>query len=542
MNKNKIIRALIILQIFAFTFGEGFTQNNTNSNNKKIVVIGSSVASGWVSSYKEKYDMQNGYVTRLARFLQPKGWEIINKSVPGFNTKDAITIFEEEVIQLNPDYLLLGLSMSNEGLETKDPDSVSLSYETGINKIIDLCKEHKITPVIGLCYSNDNYTGKQYDYLKRMNLKMNALGVACVNLLGVLDDGNGHFPEGHTFDPNHPNDRGHEELFYAFVPDMFDAIKNGKNIPKMPVNENSIKLGAKAKFKNVGYVPTDVIHSFSFGFSFKTKSMGTLAAINVDNILHKISLNNDGYLLYKSDNKSTASKHRIEKNKWHNLFITHSYLSNKTILYIDGIKQAVIAEQIEPIQFLVGNNSKNVLYRNMMIYRGALNKDEISALENGKMIHAGLEIYSLLDDTDIIKNKKLNNIAVSLANAVVEPDENNKQIANILDRIEKARVARNNEIKVKHKKAIKLNSEIYNLYVGKYEIAPGDYFLIEKEDDKLYFVDRGNKAELLPETKTKFFIKYPAELTVLFEIDENEKVKGLIFSMNGREMKAKRIK
>ena len=83
-----------------------------------------------------------------------------------------------------------------------------------------------------------------------------------------------------------------------------------------------------------------------------------------------------------------------------------------------------------------------------------------------------------------------------------------------------------------------MDPEVYKLYAGKYEIAPGDFFIVEKADDKLYLEDRGNKAELLPEGNHKFFIRYPADLTVLFETDDKGSVTGLVFSMNGREMKA----
>lgn len=40
---------------------------------------------------------------------------------------------------------------------------------------------------------------------------------------------------------------------------------------------------------------------------------------------------------------------------------------------------------------------------------------------------------------------------------------------------------------------------------------PGQHeqLLAETEDDKLYFTDRGHKAEVLPESENKFFIHYP---------------------------------
>lgn len=195
-----------------------------STTGKTIVVLGSSVAAGWVTSYKEKYDMQNGYAARLGRFLEPRGWIVKNISIPGFDTKNTMSRFEKEVLPLHPRVVLVGLSMANEGLTTDHPDSVFVRYRDGISHLISLCHQHSIIPVVGLCYSNNDYHENHYAYIKKMNLLIQGWDVATVNLLGAIDDGNGHFPEEFTFDPGHPDDRGHEELFFAFVPGMFDAL------------------------------------------------------------------------------------------------------------------------------------------------------------------------------------------------------------------------------------------------------------------------------------------------------------------------------
>ena len=95
--------------------------------------------------------------------------------------------------------------------------------------------------------------------------------------------------------------------------------------------------------------------------------------------------------------------------------------------------------------------------------------------------------------------------------------------------------------KSSHKKIIPVDVRTYEPYVGQYEIAANDYFVIEKHNNALYFVDQGNKTEIFPEAAHLFFIKYPGDLTVRFELDDHGKVTRLVLSINGREMKAKRI-
>jgi hypothetical protein len=117
----------------------------------------------------------------------------------------------------------------------------------------------------------------------------------------------------------------------------------------------------------------------------------------------------------------------------------------------------------------------------------------------------------------------------------------NIRTAALEEKIARSAVARVNELKVEHKKAMRIDPANLDQYTGQYEIAPGDYFVVEKKDGRLYFTDRGNSAELLPEALNKFFIRYPADLTVVFESDLQGHVTGLIFAMNGREMKASKV-
>ena len=170
----KITRAILLLFNLLLASSVVFSQTSAGKDTKKIVILGSSVAAGWVTSYKEKYDMQNGYAARLSRFLEPKGWEVINISVPGYDTKETINRFEKDVLPLKPDYVFIGLSMGNEGLETGNPDSVLTGYTNGIQALISLCRKNNFSPVIGLCYSNNGYTTDQYGYLKRMNMLINS--------------------------------------------------------------------------------------------------------------------------------------------------------------------------------------------------------------------------------------------------------------------------------------------------------------------------------------------------------------------------------
>jgi len=542
MKKINQIRILWPLLALLLIFQTGRPMPADSTAGKTIVVLGSSVAAGWVTSYREKYDMQNGYAARLGRLLEPRGWTVKNISIPGFDTKKSIARFEKDVLPLHPRIVLIGLSMANEGLTTGNPDSVFNRYSDGIARLVALCREHRIIPVAGLCYSNNEYNETHYRYIRRMNLLIQGFDIACINLLGAIDDGQGHFPEAYTFDPGHPDDRGHEELFLSFVPTLFDALSQPSPSLSTDAGARGMMLSSGGPFHNVSYIPGEVMHPFSFGFSFNTGNDAMLGKVLVPETQQasEIVINSGGFLVYRNNHREITSLSRPSKNQWHSVMITHGYLVGKTALYLDGVLQGTCDQRLEPAGFVIGNSAAPVAFRDLRIYRTALNRDEVQALTEGKRIEASLEVWAPLTDANLSGNLALLNRALSNGKAVLDATDTGERLRALETRRTEAAVARANELKVEHKKAISIDAALLDTYAGQYEIAPGDFFVVEKKEGKLYFTDRGNSAELFPEAPAKFFIRYPADLTVTFETNANGTVTELIFSMNGREMRAKR--
>ena len=176
--------------------------------------------------------MNNGYAQRLGRLLEPRGYRIINVSKPGDTTTKVLDRLEKDLFPKNPDFVIIGLSLENEGIRSifgKEPDDVYACFKENLKEIIDRCREKNIIPVVGSCYASDNFTSLQdYDYIKRMNLEISEWDVPGINFLGPLDNGSGRFVPGVTFDLDHPDSYGHAELYYAIVPSLFAAIQEGK--------------------------------------------------------------------------------------------------------------------------------------------------------------------------------------------------------------------------------------------------------------------------------------------------------------------------
>jgi hypothetical protein len=88
---------------------------------------------------------------------------------------------------------------------------------------------------------------------------------------------------------------------------------------------------------------------------------------------------------------------------------------------------------------------------------------------------------------------------------------------------------------------IKLDPKLYDAYAGEYQVFPGATLLVTREGDKLMFTSQGQpKIEALPESETRFYFRM-VDAQVTFIKNEKGEVTELVFEMNGRSIKAKKI-
>src|ERR1700722_7451485 len=145
---------------------------------RRIAVFGSSVANGTGDDLGKE-----GYTGRLRELLAPRGWEVLNQSRGGDNTKTMAPRFAPEgapdpkvryLLPVNPNYVLLGLSLGNEGIQngtTKaEKDAIYNQFEAGMRALVERSREHHIVPIITLCYTRNDFTPVEYEYTRRMNL------------------------------------------------------------------------------------------------------------------------------------------------------------------------------------------------------------------------------------------------------------------------------------------------------------------------------------------------------------------------------------
>lgn len=93
----------------------------------------------------------------------------------------------------------------------------------------------------------------------------------------------------------------------------------------------------------------------------------------------------------------------------------------------------------------------------------------------------------------------------------------------------------------KQRKAIQLDPKHYDVYVGRYELAPNFILTITKEQNRLFAQATGQvKVELFPETATQFFIT-EVDAQITFVTDKQGRTTQLILHQAGQQIPAKKL-
>jgi hypothetical protein len=220
----------------------------------KIVVIGSSVASG------HKAWLLKGWAWLLGEVLQQKyGHRLVNVSEVGANVNKTIERFASVVTPEKPDIVIIALSLGNEGLAYCPPNerrAVQRRFENGLQELVKMTRDIGARPILGGVYPHNDYNSEHYWLLKNTHNRMLNWGVPVLDWLAALDDGEGRWKEGISFDPAHPNTIGHRLMYQAIDLQFFQI--NPEELAKekqhfQDLNEVRIYLD-DAGFQSVGYL------------------------------------------------------------------------------------------------------------------------------------------------------------------------------------------------------------------------------------------------------------------------------------------------
>ena len=410
-----------ILFLFFIFPGIALTQNKT------IAVFGSSVAKGSGDT-----TLSGGYAGLIRTLLEPRGWPVVNVSRGGDNTLKILPRFEKELLPLKPGYVIIGLSLGNEGIATGSGlarNRIFEQFRSGLLHLVRLCRENGMVPVVVNCYARNDFGPDQYEAVKKMNLLIASWDVPSINALGAIDDGTGKWSPGYWHDKSHPNILGHREIFYAFVPGLFDALAAGKKCPEKIRNGNALSVSEGASASPLVYTPADSMHSFTISFLVKSRGEGVVAKINGKDRGISVSLEKGKVVFSGGKTEMFSSDTTAENMGWQYVTVSHRYASGSTGFYVNGKLAGSQPGRFGFRDFFLGGSGdpaetapSRAGYRDLLIYRSALNDDEVRCLYYGQLLQSSLEVYAPLGDSAFADGRFAENLAQSMAQVAIHGD------------------------------------------------------------------------------------------------------------------------
>jgi lysophospholipase L1-like esterase len=395
----------------------------TMAQQGKIAVFGSSVANGSGDTTGA-----GGYAGLLKEMMEKRGWQVVNVSRGGDNTTKILPRFETQLLPEHPDIVIIGLSLGNEGISNPGETArarVFEKYRSGLLRLIRLCREHGMEPVVMNCYARNDFGPEQYKATRDMNLLIHSWDVASINTLGTIDNGNGHWADGFWHDRSHPDFRGHREMFYAFVPGMFDAIRKGKKIPEKYRGTGSYIPSGKTMLV---YDPRTPVHSFAISYQVKPVQKRTLTTLAGDSTMFNVKYENGKIGLYREEIPVAQADTGSESKGWQYITLSYCHAMQKLSFFVNGIPAGEIKATLNLKRFSIsaGRNeneheaSDSTAYRELMIHRSGLNADEVKALYYDQLLRSSLSVYAPLNDQEIMAGKEVTNLAISEEKIIVQ--------------------------------------------------------------------------------------------------------------------------
>lgn len=442
--RNAPFSFLLLLVLFAGVAAE--SQDSAPAH--KIAVFGSSVARG----AGDKTGV-GGYAGRLRDLMKGRGWEVVNVSRGGDNTISIQPRFDAELISQKAGYVLIGLSLANEGL-AKQPDKawrdgIYEQWRSGMLGLIARCRAAGMNVVAGNCYAKDVFASDAdlYAYTRRMNVEVSRWDVPSVNFLGAIDDGRGAWAEGFFADGGHPNAAGHQEMFLAIVPTLFDALAAGKPLPAKASGSRYLHVGGGLRpTAPVQFTPGDLMHSFAVSLWIRNTAAGVFAVVEATEALPRDEAGaaapnrpkvaafgegepaevrlqcTDSALAYVSARGEEVSGALPDGGAWVHVVLSHAFARGETQLFLNGVLAGRVKERLAPKAFFLGGGASSreaaeADFREWAVYRSSLNEGEARFLYEGGLYQSSLEVYAPLVDEVLDAGNPLENRAQSFSEA-----------------------------------------------------------------------------------------------------------------------------
>jgi hypothetical protein len=186
------------------------------------------------------------------------------------------------------------------------------------------------------------------------------------------------------------------------------------------------------------FVAEHTIHPFAVAMTVRAQGDGSVAAIDgktldaaSDGKRTQLTPSSaftatfgiqNGLWVYRSANGSTIASDVKADTSWHQVVLSHYTARGETLLFVDGRLAGRTPERLQPDRFVFGGagrpasaRPRQIDLKDVIVYRSALNADEVAVLKKGGLLQASLDVYAPLRDRKLASGSALENRAQSLS-------------------------------------------------------------------------------------------------------------------------------
>ena len=340
-----------------------------------------------------------------------------NISIGGSNTESLLSRYEDLTRDYSR-YVMLGLSMGNEGLAGKsnDKNAVFERFRANMETLIQKIKDDGKIPIVMNNYPRGGFSLEDYKYVKDMNILIHQWDCASVNILGSVDDGTGNWAPGYVEEDNqHPNIDGYQEILCSIPPSLFDALVSGKQQPVRDVSKSMTQTSSNG----ILFCGEGTVHSFTISLVMMGGEGSLLTYKTADGFSGEVSIGENGHVVYNGVSNQKFSSNFTLDNKKHLITLTHYYGRKETILYVDKEPVGAVKERINSIgDVFIGdkNPSSEHLLCELFFWRSALTPEEVASVVDGKMLKSSLELYVPTESSTSLTNLAMSTNTVQFIN------------------------------------------------------------------------------------------------------------------------------
>ena len=386
---------------------------------RKVVIFGSSTAEGFYGS------STNSWWEKLKSVMSSKGWDVLQRSRSGGNTSGGIERFHSDVAAYQPDIVIIAFTLGNEGMTTgmnmDNKHNIKEQFKRNVLRIAAMARQNNIVPVIADQFPTKRYTGGFYQMARVVNKEFDALGLACINLMGAVDalTSDGQPLNLAMHDELHPNDAGHNAMFRAINPSMLEHVAAVPMLerPRPGILYSGV-VSTTSAIAPISYIPKTQIDSFTVFFRMKATApvvaqrtwgafnSNELRISNQDNASKTIDLRGGGL------SAPIISDVGLNDLKDHSVAVTFSALSKFVKLYVDGKLVGTDSSSTLVLdEFTLANRRVNGVlghsmgYKDFTVYRARLNDQQITDLHNGFVSMSGLDVFCPLGESTELEGR-----------------------------------------------------------------------------------------------------------------------------------------